>query len=163
MIQAAFNKLLNQIVKQELRIKLDVSVEIGANMSVAEIEKDVMTQVSAMFPSKNKKIQSLAYAEECAIYSTDGKIKWSFLETDWIGRIEVTPGHDAKAIRTSHDMLTRLMDDYSDSGYMNTHGGDIIIDLSYIEDDAHQLAHFFEITGLTEDRIKDVSYICFYA
>tara|TARA_A200000159_G_scaffold19571_2_gene16174 strand:- start:5788 stop:6300 length:513 start_codon:yes stop_codon:yes gene_type:complete len=92
MIQDTFNQLLNQIVKQELRIKLDVSVEIGANMSVAEIEKEVMTQVSAMFPSNNKRIQSLAYAEECAIYSTeDGEIKWSFLETDCIGRIEVAP------------------------------------------------------------------------
>ena len=97
MIQDTFNQLLNQIVKQELRIKLDVSVEIGANMSVAEIEKEVMTQVSAMFPSNNKRIQSLAYAEECAIYSTeDGEIKWSFLETDCIGRIEVAPRYEER-------------------------------------------------------------------
>lgn len=55
------------------------------------------------------------------------------------------------------------MDDYSDSGYMNTHGGDIIIDLTYIEDDAEQVAHFSEITGLTKADLEGLSYICFFA
>ena len=68
-----------------------------------------------------------------------------------------------KTIKTSGDILSRLMDDYSDSGYMNTHGGDIIIDLTYIEDDAEQVAHFSEITGLTKADLEGLSYICFFA
>lgn len=55
------------------------------------------------------------------------------------------------------------MDDYSDSGYMNTNGGDIIIDLTYVQDDAEQLSNFCEITGLTKADIEGVGYICFYA
>lgn len=66
-------------------------------------------------------------------------------------------------IRTSGDILSRLMDNYSDSGYTNTNGGDIIIDLTYIEDDAEQLAHFFEVTGLTKADIEGLGYLCFYS
>tara|TARA_R110000851_G_C13059538_1_gene563877 strand:+ start:253 stop:480 length:228 start_codon:yes stop_codon:yes gene_type:complete len=73
--------------------------------------------------------------------------------------------HRAKTlvIKTSGGILSRLMDDYSDSGYVNANGGDIIIDLTYIEDDAEQLAHFFEVTGLTKADIEGLGYICFYA
>tara|TARA_A200000159_G_C7139239_1_gene262346 strand:- start:348 stop:584 length:237 start_codon:yes stop_codon:yes gene_type:complete len=66
-------------------------------------------------------------------------------------------------IKTSGDIVSLLMDDYSDSGYMNTNGNDIIIDLTYIEDDAEQLAHFFDVTGLTKADIEGLGYICFYA
>ena len=66
-------------------------------------------------------------------------------------------------IKTSGDIASLLMDDYSDSGYMNTNGNDIIIDLTYIEDDAEQLNHFLWITGLTKADIEGLGYICFYA
>jgi len=66
-------------------------------------------------------------------------------------------------IKTDRDVLARLMDDYSDNGYTNTHSGDIIIDLDYVEDDPDQLAHFFEITGLTKSDLTGVAYICFYS
>ncbi len=66
-------------------------------------------------------------------------------------------------IKTDPNTLDRLMDDYSDSGYTNTNGGDIIIDLTYIEDDDEQLDHFFEVTGLTKADIEGLGYICFFA
>lgn len=55
------------------------------------------------------------------------------------------------------------MDDYSDSGYMNTCGGDIIIDLTYIEDDTDQFDHFSEITSLSKSDVEGASYVCLYA
>tara|TARA_B100000925_G_scaffold287587_1_gene267131 strand:- start:23 stop:244 length:222 start_codon:yes stop_codon:yes gene_type:complete len=66
-------------------------------------------------------------------------------------------------IKTSGDIVSILMDDYSDSGYTNTNGGDIIIDLTYIEDDVEQLDHFFEVTGLTKADIEGLGYVCFFA
>lgn len=66
-------------------------------------------------------------------------------------------------IKTSGDIIALLMDDYSDNGYMNTNGNDIILDLTYIEDDAQQLARFFEVTGLTEADIEGLGYVCLYA
>ena len=89
-------------------------------------------------------------------------------ETSEIVEILVHEGevmHRAKTlvIKTSGGILSRLMDDYSDSGYMNANGGDIIIDLTYIEDDAEQLAHFFEVTGLTKADIEGLDYMGFYA
>ena len=68
-----------------------------------------------------------------------------------------------RIIKTSGDIVALLMDDYSDSGYTSANGNDIIIDLCIIEDDAHQLAHFCEITGLTKADIEGLGYICFYA
>jgi allophanate hydrolase subunit 1 len=66
---------------------------------------------------------------------------------------------------TTPATLRRLQDDYSDSGYMNFNAGDIIIDMTYIEDDSDQLENFCEITGLTTEEIEkiDASYFCFYA
>lgn len=66
---------------------------------------------------------------------------------------------------TTAATLRHLQDDYSDSGYMNIHAGDIIIDMTYIEDDAGQLENFCEITGLTPEEIEKIgaSYFCFYA
>lgn len=89
-------------------------------------------------------------------------------ETSEIVEILVHEGevmHRAKTlvIKTSGEILSRLMDDYSDSGYMNANGGDIIIDLTYIEDDAEQLAHFFEVTGLTKADIEGLDYMGFYS
>ncbi len=55
------------------------------------------------------------------------------------------------------------MDDYSDTGYMNTCGGDIIIDLTYIEDDTDQFDHFSEITSLSKSDVEGASYVCLYA
>ena len=66
-------------------------------------------------------------------------------------------------IKTDPNTLNRLMDDYSDTGYMNTCGGDIIIDLTYIEDDTDQFDHFSEITGLSKSDVEGVSYVCLYA
>ena len=66
-------------------------------------------------------------------------------------------------IKTDPNTLNRLMDDYSDSGYMNTCGGDIIIDLTYIEDDTDQFDHFSEITGLSKSDVEGASYVCLYA
>ena len=77
--------------------------------------------------------------------------------------MEVTTVTPTLVVKTSGDIVSLLMDDYSDSGYMNTNGGDIIIDLTYVQDDAEQLAHFFEITGLTKVDIEGLGYVCFYA
>lgn len=66
-------------------------------------------------------------------------------------------------IKTDPNTLNRLMDDYSDSGYMNTCGGDIIIDLTYIEDDTDQFDHFSEITSLSKSDVEGASYVCLYA
>tara|TARA_R100000231_G_scaffold123443_1_gene93658 strand:+ start:3156 stop:3395 length:240 start_codon:yes stop_codon:yes gene_type:complete len=65
-------------------------------------------------------------------------------------------------IKTDHTTLGQLTDVYSDYGYTNIHGNDIIIDLDYIEDDPDQFAHFSEITGLTRQCVEGVSFICFY-
>ena len=65
--------------------------------------------------------------------------------------------------KTDPNTLNRLMDDYSDSGYMNTCGGDIIIDLTYIEDDTDQFDHFSEITNLSKSDVEGASYVCLYA
>ena len=66
-------------------------------------------------------------------------------------------------IKTDPSTLNRLMDDYSDSGYVNTCGGDIIIDLAYIEDDPDQFDHFSEITSLSKGDVEGASLVCFYA
>ena len=68
-----------------------------------------------------------------------------------------------KMIKTDHNTLSQLMDDYSDSGYTNTYSGDIIIDLAYIEDDPDQLSHFSEITSLSTGELEGASHVCFYA
>ena len=65
--------------------------------------------------------------------------------------------------KTDPNTLNRLMDDYSDSGYMNTCGGDIIIDLTYIEDDTDQFDHFSGITNLSKSDVEGASYVCLYA
>jgi hypothetical protein len=75
-------------------------------------------------------------------------------------KLEYVP---TRIIKTSGEIVSLLMDDYSDSGYMNTNGGDIIIDLTYVQDDAEQLSNFCEITGLTKADIEGLGYICFYA
>ena len=66
-------------------------------------------------------------------------------------------------IKTHPKTLNRLMDDYSDSAYMNTCGGDIIIDLTYIEDDPDQFDHFSEITRISKSDVEGASYVCLYA
>jgi len=82
------------------------------------------------------------------------------MNKDTIGKI---PAVTTLIINTDHDVVARLMEDYDLSGYTNASGSDIIIDLTYVEDEPDQFAHFSEITGLTKDVIEGASYVCFYA
>jgi len=87
------------------------------------------------------------------------------MNKDTIGKITAVT---TLIINTDHDVVARLMEDYDLSGYTNAFGcspsgSDIIIDLTYVEDDPDQFAHFSEITGLTKDVIEGASYVCFYA
>jgi hypothetical protein len=66
-------------------------------------------------------------------------------------------------IRTAPSVLEQLIDDYSDTGYTNSNGGDIIIDTSYLKGDPDQFDHFSGVTGLTKGKIEGAGYICFYS
>ena len=64
--------------------------------------------------------------------------------------------HNAASFRVSPEALRKLMDDYSDSGYMNTNGGDIIIDTVHLDEDPDE---FVSITGIDPDDISNNSYL----
>lgn len=42
--------------------------------------------------------------------------------------------------RVTRETLDTLRDNYSDSGYLNIHGGDMIIDLAYVDDQRDEFA-----------------------
>ena len=65
-------------MKQEVRIKLDMSITVSCKHSAAEIAAMVERGVRASFPNNHKTIHSLRYAEDHAIYSQRrDRITWS--------------------------------------------------------------------------------------
>jgi hypothetical protein len=65
-------------MKQELRIKLDMSITVDCKHSAAGLAAMVERGVRASFPNNRKVIHSLKFAEEHAIYSQRrDRITWS--------------------------------------------------------------------------------------
>jgi hypothetical protein len=56
--------------------------------------------------------------------------------------------------------LNILIDHFSDTGYMNIHGTDIIIDTVHLDEDPSTL---LEIVGIDPAIIDDNDYLVFYA
>lgn len=65
-------------MKQEVRIKLDMSITLDCKHSAAEIKAIIERGFRASFPNNQKIFHSLRYAEEHAIYSKRrDRIVWS--------------------------------------------------------------------------------------
>lgn len=64
--------------------------------------------------------------------------------------------------RVTPDTLDDLIERYSDSGYTNQYGDDLIIDLTHISHDREIREEFIQLTGLTDDQVNDYEYIIFY-
>ena len=62
----------------------------------------------------------------------------------------------AYMVRVSYEQLEKICDDNSDSGYTNIHGGDIIIDLGYIEE---RRAEFAEAIGISLEDLPVDGYV----
>ena len=67
----------------------------------------------------------------------------------------------AAVIRLSEPRtLNILIDHFSDTGYMNIHGTDIIIDTVHLDEDPSTLLEIVDIDPAT---IEDNNYLVFYA
>lgn len=65
-------------MKQEVRIKLDMSIIVDCRHSSKAIASMIKRGIRASFPNKRKTINSLRYAEEHAIYSArQDRIEWT--------------------------------------------------------------------------------------
>ena len=64
--------------------------------------------------------------------------------------------------RVSPETLDKLIERYSDNGYMNMYAEELIVDLTHIVYDKEIVEEFLELTGLREDQLEDDGYITFY-
>lgn len=64
--------------------------------------------------------------------------------------------------RVSPETLDKLIERYSDNGYTNQYGEELIVDLTHIVWDEEIKDEFLELTGLREDQLEDDGYITFY-
>jgi len=67
----------------------------------------------------------------------------------------------ASLCRVSAETFDKLIERYSDNGYMNMYAEELIIDLTHIVYDKEIIEEFLELTGLREDQLED-GYITFY-
>jgi hypothetical protein len=65
-------------MKQEVRLKLDVSLTIDAKHSRDEVRNILRRGIRCMFINNDKVYNSASFAEEADIYgsSADGGVKW---------------------------------------------------------------------------------------
>jgi hypothetical protein len=68
-------------MKQEVRLKLDVSLTIDAKHGTDELRDIIERGIRQMFPNNHKKYNAVSFAEESDIYGDDG-IKWRALWSD---------------------------------------------------------------------------------
>jgi len=65
-------------IKQEVRICLEISIELAAHHTAAEVRAIVMRGAGRAFHNNHRRIRALKYAEEFAIYSADpAGIRWT--------------------------------------------------------------------------------------
>lgn len=68
----------------------------------------------------------------------------------------------ASLCRVSVETFDKLIERYSDNGYINIYGEELIVDLTHIVYDKEIVEEFLELTGLREDQLEDDGYITFY-
>jgi hypothetical protein len=62
-------------------------------------------------------------------------------------------------MRVNRDQFGKLLDDYSESGYVNGSYGEIIIDLYLVDDHREEFA---ELIGLTLDELPESGFMNLY-
>ena len=68
----------------------------------------------------------------------------------------------ASLCRVSPETFDKLIEKYSDNGYINMYAEELIIDLTHIVYDQDIREEFLHLTGLKEDQLEDDGYITFY-
>jgi hypothetical protein len=91
-------------MKQEVRLKLDVSLTIDAKHDRNQLSKIIERGIRCMFPNNHKVYNSAYFAEEADIYS-NGDVKWESLLGERVNDPhEPRDYNDAESVVTMRDL-----------------------------------------------------------